>query len=176
MHRFQVRAILVATAAVLALAACSSSNKSSSPPAATSAPAATTTPATAAPATTAAPAAAKATVASQMNAKIGKAILVDSTGKTLYLWDKDPMNKATCTGACAQAWPPDYVTGTPTYGAGLSAAMFSTVTGPNGQKQLAVNGHPLYMWQGDASAGQATGEGVNNFYVVGTNGQKIDNS
>jgi predicted lipoprotein with Yx(FWY)xxD motif len=174
MFRFQVRAILVATAAVLALAACGSSSKSSKPPAASVTTAAS--PTTVAETTTAAAANAKATVSTAQNAKIGKAILVDSSGKTLYMWDNDPMNKATCTGACAQAWPPDYVTGTPTYGAGLNAAMFTTVTGPNGQKQLAVNGHPLYHWINDTSAGQATGEGVNHFYVVGVNGQKIDNS
>jgi predicted lipoprotein with Yx(FWY)xxD motif len=177
MHRFQVRAIFVATAAVLALAACGSSSKSSKPPAASpTSPTTAASPTTVAETTTAAAANAKATVSEAQNAKIGKAILVDSTGMTLYIWDKDPMGKATCTGVCAQAWPPDYVNGTPTYGMGLNAAMFSTVTGPNGQKQLAVNGKPLYHWINDKAAGDATGEGVNNFYVVGTNGQKIDKS
>jgi predicted lipoprotein with Yx(FWY)xxD motif len=104
-------------------------------------------------------------------------VLVDSKGMTLYVWDNDTTaGKATCTGACAQAWPPLYVTGTPTYGAGLSAMMFSTVTGPDGSKQLAVNGKPLYLWKADLKAGDATGDGVNNFYVVGTDGKKIDAS
>ena len=86
---------------------------------------------------------------------------------TLYIWDKDTTpGKASCTGQCAQAWPPLYVTGTAAVGAGLTAAMFSTVTGPNGSKQLAVNGKPLYRWQADKAAGDTTGQDVNSFYVV----------
>ena len=167
-----VHVAAAAALAAVALAACGSSNKSSSPT--TTAPAASTT--TAAAPTTAVPPVA-ATVALVRNAKIGKPILVDGNGKTLYVWDNDTTpGKASCTGACATAWPPLYVTGTPTYGAGLTASMFSTVTGPNGQKQLAVNGKPLYGWASDTKAGDATGQNVNHFYVVASNGKKIDNS
>ena len=177
MSHSKVRLFAVGALAALALAACGSSSKSSAPPA--------TTPSTSVPAagaTTTTPAASansgKATVslAAVNNEKAkGKDVLVDSNGMTLYVWDNDKTaGKADCTGACAQAWPPLYVTGTPTYGKGLNAAMFSTVTGPNGQKQLAVNGKPLYLWAADKSAGQATGDGVNGFYVVAANGKKID--
>jgi predicted lipoprotein with Yx(FWY)xxD motif len=177
--RFEPRAVLACGAAVVALAACGSSSKSSGAAPTNPSTAATTTPAptTQAAPTTMAAAAGKATVNEVMNAKIGKKILVDNNGKTLYVWDKDTTpGKATCTGVCAQAWPALYVTGTPTFGTGLKAAMFSTVTGPNGQKQLAVNGKPLYLWTADTAAGDATGQGVNGFYVVGTNGMKIDQS
>ena len=37
-----------------------------------------------------------------------------------------------------------------------------------------MNGSPLYMWQGDTKAGDATGQGVNGFYVVMANGVKYD--
>ena len=187
MRSLHVRAVVLAGIAALALAACGSSSKSSSPTTTTLAPTATTGAApttvsgapttTAAPGTTAAPASGTATVSTAQNAKIGKAILVNSNGMTLYVWDNDKTaGKASCTGGCATAWPPLDVTGTPTYGSGLSAAMFSTVTGPNGEKQLAVNGKPLYMWAGDKAAGDATGQNVNGFYVVGVNGNKIDAS
>ena len=183
MRSLHLRALGLAGAAALALAACSSSSKSTSASGGTTAPA-STAPAATAPAATTAPTTAAssspsstATVSSGMNATIGKAILVDSAGMTLYVWDKDTTpGKASCTGVCATAWPPLYATGTPTYGTGLSAAMFSTVTGPNGGKQLAVNGKPLYLWSADKKAGDATGQGVNGFYVVGVNGQKIDQS
>ena len=33
-------------------------------------------------------------------------ILVDSTGRTLYLFKADVGAKSACTGACATAWPP----------------------------------------------------------------------
>ncbi len=173
-------AIAVAT---LGLAACGSSSKSSSGSSATTqapAPATNASSGYSGYGGTSAPAAMGTSVklASVTNKDIGnEKVLVDGNGMTLYVWDKDTTaGKASCTGACAQAWPPLYVTGTPNYGAGLTAAMFSTVTGPNGQKQLAVNGKPLYLWVSDKKAGDATGQGVNGFYVVGANGQKIDKS
>jgi predicted lipoprotein with Yx(FWY)xxD motif len=36
---------------------------------------------------------------------LGK-ILVDSQGRTLYLFEKDTGPKSTCSGACTSAWPP----------------------------------------------------------------------
>jgi len=179
MRHVHVRAAVLAGVAAFALAACGSSSKSSSPP--TTAASSPTTAAAAAANPTTTPgspvAATAATVALAQNAKIGKQILVDDKGMTLYVWDNDKTpGKASCTGGCATAWPPLYVTSTPTYGTGLNAAMFSTVTGPNGQKQLAVNGKPLYRWSADATAGDATGQNVNGFYVVAANGNKIDES
>src|SRR4051812_12547683 len=32
--------------------------------------------------------------------------LVDSQGKTLYIFDADTSGKSTCNGACAAVWPP----------------------------------------------------------------------
>jgi len=166
MHRFHVRAALTVAAAALALAACGSSSK----PASSASSPTTATPATEAPTTTA-PAAGKATVDTATNATIGKKILVDSSGMTLYVWDNDKTaGTSSCTGQCAAAWPPLKATGTPTYGAGLTASMFSTIAGD----QLAVNGKPLYLWVNDKKAGDATGQGVNGFYVVGVDGKKID--
>jgi predicted lipoprotein with Yx(FWY)xxD motif len=177
MRHLNVRLLAAGALAALALAACSSSSKSSAPPA-TSPP--TAAPTTAATPTTTASSSGSATptvaLASVNNAKAnGKKVLVDKNGMTLYVWDNDKTpGKADCTGVCAKAWPPLYVTGTPTYGSGLSTTMFSTVTGPNGQKQLAVNGKPLYLWAADKKAGDATGDGINGFYVVAANGDKID--
>ncbi len=168
MHRFHVRAALTVAVAALALAACGSSSK---PASSGTAPTTAAAPTTEAPTTTTAAAAGKTTVATAMNAKIGKNILVDSTGMTLYVWDNDKTaGTSSCTGQCAAAWPPLKVTGTPTYGTGLTGSMFSTIAGG----QLAVNGKPLYRWINDKAAGDATGQGVNGFYVVGVDGKKID--
>src|SRR4051812_1314221 len=43
-------------------------------------------------------------------------ILVDSQGRTLYLFERDSGTKSTCTGACAVEWPPLRATGKPTVG------------------------------------------------------------
>jgi predicted lipoprotein with Yx(FWY)xxD motif len=173
-----VRLLAVSALAALALAACGSSSKSSNVSATTIAP----TPTTASPATTTGGTSTSSGTDTVKLASVkvkgeDKMVLVDQSGMTLYVWDKDKTaGKADCTGACAQAWPPLYVTGTPTYGSGLNMAMFSEVTGPNGSKQLAVNGKPLYRWAGDKKAGDATGDDVNSFYVVAATGQKIDQS
>jgi predicted lipoprotein with Yx(FWY)xxD motif len=38
-------------------------------------------------------------------------------------------------------------------------------TNVNG-RQVTYKGHLLYRWKNDTNAGQATGEGINNFHVV----------
>ena len=167
-----VRAIAAAGVAALALAACGSSSKSSSSKATTTTGASTSSSASATTTTAGAAATGSATVTTAQTS-LGK-ILVDSKGMTLYVWDNDKtMGTSSCTGACATAWPPLMATASPTYGAGLTAAMFSTITRSDGTKQIAVNGKPLYHWVNDKKAGDTTGQGVNGFHVVGVNGQKI---
>jgi predicted lipoprotein with Yx(FWY)xxD motif len=53
--------------------------------------------------------------------RLGKA-LVDSRGRTLYLFTKDSGTKSTCSGACATAWPPLRATGKPTVSGGAKAS------------------------------------------------------
>jgi len=170
-----VRVAAIAALAALALAACGSSSKKSTGTTETTAPVTTVPAATT---TTAGSTTSGATVslAAVQNPEIGSTkVLVDSKGRTLYVWDNDKTpGKSSCTGACAQAWPPLYVTGTPMYGTGVDASLFSTITADDGDKQLAVNGKPLYLWAADKKAGDATGQGVNGFYVVTADGKKID--
>ena len=45
------------------------------------------------------------TIAVSNNGNLGK-ILVDSQGRTLYLFQKDTGTMSACTGACAIDWPP----------------------------------------------------------------------
>src|SRR3954471_23806298 len=53
-------------------------------------------------------------------------VLVDSKGRTLYLFQKDTGTKSTCSGACASAWPPLRDSGKPTAGSGANASMLGT--------------------------------------------------
>src|SRR6185503_16778021 len=53
---------------------------------------------------------------------LGK-ILVDSQGRTLYLFKKDSGTKSECTGACASAWPPLRANGKVTVGSGANASL-----------------------------------------------------
>ncbi len=107
----------------------------------------------------------------------GKA-LVDSQGRTLYLFEADKGSTSMCSGACAAAWPPVTVSGAPQAGSGVSQSMLGTITRSDGSMQLTYNHHPLYYFAGDASAGQDKGQGSKAFgagwYVVSASGAKID--
>jgi predicted lipoprotein with Yx(FWY)xxD motif len=90
-------------------------------------------------------------------------ILVDSTGRTLYLFKADVGAKSACTGACATAWPPLMAKGTPTAGAGLTASKLGAITRSGGNRQVTYNGHPLYLFVKDTKAGQTNGQGATAF-------------
>jgi predicted lipoprotein with Yx(FWY)xxD motif len=87
-------------------------------------------------------------------------ILVNASGRTLYLFKADSGTSSACTGACATAWPPLLAKGTPTAGTGLTAAQLGTITRSDGNRQVTYNGHPLYLFIKDTKPGQTTGQGV----------------
>jgi predicted lipoprotein with Yx(FWY)xxD motif len=92
---------------------------------------------------------------------------------SLYVDENDKPGAPACTGACLTAWPPLTATGTPTASADVTGKL-STAKAADGTTQVTVNGSPLYHWQGDTKAGDVTGQDVNGFYVVMTNGVKYD--
>jgi predicted lipoprotein with Yx(FWY)xxD motif len=93
---------------------------------------------------------------------LGK-ILIDSRGRTLYLFRKDSGTKSACFGKCAVNWPPLRASGRPTEGSGANPALVGTTARPDGNPQVTYNGHPLYLFEGDTSAGDTNGEGVSAF-------------
>ncbi|MCX4747998.1 hypothetical protein OG455_21185 [Kitasatospora sp. NBC_01287] len=103
-------------------------------------------------------------------------ILVDGSGRTLYLFKADTGTTSTCTGSCAQAWPPQITTGTPN-SSGVTASKVGTTTRSDQVMQVTFNGHPLYYFAEDANPGQTNGQGVNAFgaswYVVSPSGDAI---
>jgi predicted lipoprotein with Yx(FWY)xxD motif len=90
-------------------------------------------------------------------------ILVDSQGRTLYLFQADSGTASACSGACAVAWPPLRVTGTPTVGSGANASLVGTTARSDGNPQVTYNGHPVYLFIGDQKAGDTTGQGKTAF-------------
>jgi predicted lipoprotein with Yx(FWY)xxD motif len=97
-------------------------------------------------------------------------LLVDGSGRTLYLFEKDQPNQSACADACAAAWPVDQTSGTPKAGSGVTASMLGTIKRSDNTTQVTYNKHPLYYYSGDSGTGQHNGQGVDAFgakwYVV----------
>ena len=161
----RVTTVLAGTAAVAALAAgCASSTKASSSPApapSSSAPSAAT--------------GQGAAVIKTASAPEGQ-ILVDGSGRTLYLFQSDTTSASTCNGSCATAWPPDTTSGAPTAN-GLNTALVGTSMRTDHATQVTYKGHPLYYFAGDSKPGDVNGQGSDAFgghwYVVGPTGAAI---
>ena len=90
-------------------------------------------------------------------------ILVDGSGRTLYLFEKDQSDQSACAGACAAAWPPLRATGKPAVGTSLSASKIGTTARSDGKPQVTYNGHPLYLYAADQKPGDTNGQGLNIF-------------
>jgi predicted lipoprotein with Yx(FWY)xxD motif len=107
-------------------------------------------------------------------------ILVDSSGRTLYLFEKDKGDKSACSGACASAWPPLTTTAKPTTATGVTASLLGTTKRSDGKTEVTYHGHPLYTYVGDGAPGQTSGEGLNQFgaewYVLSPQGNKVEKS
>jgi predicted lipoprotein with Yx(FWY)xxD motif len=90
-------------------------------------------------------------------------ILVDSHGRTLYMWAHDKHHTSTCYGACALYWPAFTTHGKPRAIAGARQALLSTTKRRDGRLQVTYHGHPLYRFSGDSKAGDTSGEGLTDF-------------
>lgn len=98
--------------------------------------------------------------------------LVNDKGFTLYLFEKDQGTTSACTGGCSATWP-GLTASSPTGGTGVDASMLSTATGQVAN-QVVYNGHLLYAFAGDQSAGDVNGVSIPDWYPVGPDGKKID--
>jgi predicted lipoprotein with Yx(FWY)xxD motif len=88
----------------------------------------------------------------------GGTVLTNAAGFTLYWFAKDTATKSNCNGACATYWPP--VLGKPSSSASLPGK-WGTIKRADGQLQATYDGHPLYLYKGDTSAGQVHGNDIN---------------
>ncbi len=104
-------------------------------------------------------------------------ILTDAQGMTLYATKNDPSGQSTCTGNCAQIWPPFVTNGQPEAGAGIESGLLGTVSRPDGSTQVTYNGMPLYLYSGDKAPGDTNGQGIGGvWYVVSADGTMIEGS
>jgi predicted lipoprotein with Yx(FWY)xxD motif len=106
--------------------------------------------------------------------------LVDSKGRTLYLFKKDDRDDSHCSGECAADWPPLIAKGSPRAAGHAQQSMLGTTLRGNGKEQVTYNGHPLYRFEEDQKKGQTRGEGVEEFgakwFMVDRHGKKVDDN
>jgi len=105
-------------------------------------------------------------------------VIVDSKGRTLYLFEKDTSRRSACTGQCAQYWPPLLTHGAPVAHAGVKQSLLGKIRRADGTQQVTYAGHPLYRYIGDSKPGQTNGEGSQEFGagwdVLSSSGKKIE--
>ena len=122
------------------------------------------------------------------NKTLKKTIVVDSTGRTLYIFTVDGKGRDTvCTpqgpyGAeCPAIWPPLTSAGPPRAGSGIKASLLGVYTRRDGKQQVTYNRRPLYYFHGDPNTppgdkkpGDARGQGFfGQWYVLAPNGIPI---
>ena len=80
-------------------------------------------------------------------------VLADPKGMTLYTYDKDEPGKSNCVDQCAVNWPPAMATD-----ADKPVGDLTIITRPDGTKQWADEGKPLYTFIQDKKPGDITGD------------------
>ncbi|MFT2816465.1 hypothetical protein [Leifsonia sp. A12D58] len=102
-------------------------------------------------------------------------IVVDGSGLTAYVFDKDTAGSGTsaCTGDCLITWPPVTTSSTTPTVTGVTGKV-GTITTSDGKNQVTLDGLPLYYFVNDTAAGDVKGQGVQGiWWVVAPDGTKI---
>ena len=165
-----IKATVFLGLAALLVAGCASKKSSSGTPTAAS-----TAAAAAAGGSGAAAPAGPATVSAQKGT-LGN-YLTDGSGNSLYLYTPDTSSTPTCYGECVAFWPALLTTGAPKAGTGADASKLGTSPRTDGTTQVTYNGHPLYLYMGDKTAGDISGQGkAGIWYLVAPAGTQIGGS
>jgi predicted lipoprotein with Yx(FWY)xxD motif len=125
------------------------------------------------PSVTATPKQGKPVLSATRSASLG-AIVVDSTGHTLYRFDEDTAKppRVTCAGPCEKKWPPA-LAGDETSTKGVELGLVGRVKRPDGRWQLTLAGWPLYRYAGDRRSGDIKGQNEDGvWFAIAPNGTK----
>ena len=94
---------------------------------------------------------------SSPNKSATSSVMVDSSGMALYSPAGETAANVRCTGTCASIWMP-------LRPGAAKLANAATITRPDGTKQLAVAGKPLYTFAQD-KPGSVTGNGATDAFA-----------
>ncbi|MFI4985765.1 MAG: hypothetical protein ACHQAV_07270 [Solirubrobacterales bacterium] len=106
------------------------------------------------------------TIGSASNSSLGKRVVVNAQGHTLYALSPETATHLLCKSSeCMKFWPPLTVSSTATTlkdGAGVHGHL-AILRRRNGLLQVTLRGMPLYRFSRDHAKGQANGEGIESF-------------
>lgn len=106
------------------------------------------------------------TVGSANNATLGKTVVVNPAGRTLYSLSGESTNHLLCKSSqCTHFWPPLTVPSRSTRlkaAAGVHGAL-GLLRRPNGSMQVTLRGKRLYRYSGDTGPDQSAGDGIHSF-------------
>jgi predicted lipoprotein with Yx(FWY)xxD motif len=87
---------------------------------------------------------------------LGKTVLVNRSGMTLYSLSAETQGRFICTGSCMTLWHPLVVK----HGQKPTGSVsLGVIRRPDGRTQVTFKDRPLYTFSGDHKRGQARGEG-----------------
>jgi predicted lipoprotein with Yx(FWY)xxD motif len=109
-------------------------------------------------------------------------VVVDGSGKTVYILTSDGHNNVPCTdgSGCTGLWPdlplPKGSSGARA-GTGVKASLLGTKKLSDGETYPTYNGWLMYEYAGDSGPGQAKGQGIKSFggtwYVLNASGNPV---
>jgi predicted lipoprotein with Yx(FWY)xxD motif len=106
------------------------------------------------------------TLSSNANSMLGKPVVVNAQGRTLYKLTPETSRHLLCKSReCLTNWPPLTVKSAKTKlkaGSGVSGKL-GLLHRSNGTLQVTLNGLPLYRYSGDSAKGDVNGEGIESF-------------
>ncbi len=106
------------------------------------------------------------TLSSNSNSMLGKPVVINPQGRTLYKLSPETSKHLLCKSKeCLTNWPPLTVKSAKTKlkaGSGVKGKL-GLLHRSNGTLQVTLNGLPLYRYSGDSAKGDVNGEGIESF-------------
>ena len=91
----------------------------------------------------------------------GSVFMMNQSHMTLYTYGRDDAFTSTCTGTCAEIWPPALLPAGSVLGEN-----YTLFARPDGDMQIAYKGRPLYLYSGDARIGDVNGDGIDGVWNI----------
>ena len=99
------------------------------------------------------------------DAEIGP-VLVDGDGRSLYVYLLDDATSTACDDACRTTWTPVLVAGKLTLADELDRSLFGRRALGDGEKQLTIDGQPVYRYVDDVEPGDQLGQGTDTLWFM----------